>query len=136
MISCRWTNPADAPRQTNGALPYIAFVQLVCGSELVDAGTNVNFAFIGAAPDLGAFEYGLNPPPVLGLSPSGPDLIFTASGGPAGGTNYLLTTTNLTVPPSQWVSLATNQFDVTGGVLVTNLPAIGLSSSFYRLRLP
>jgi pectate lyase len=51
------------PRQPNGDLPYIAFAQLVSGSDLVDAGTNAGFAFAGAAPDLGAFEYGLNPPP-------------------------------------------------------------------------
>jgi hypothetical protein len=48
-----------APRQTNGDLPDIAFAHLVSNSDLVDAGTNIGFAFAGAAPDLGAFEHGL-----------------------------------------------------------------------------
>ncbi len=48
-----------APRQTNGDLPDIAFAHLASNSDLVDAGTNIGFAFAGAAPDLGAFERGL-----------------------------------------------------------------------------
>ncbi|HMP85009.1 MAG TPA: right-handed parallel beta-helix repeat-containing protein, partial [Verrucomicrobiota bacterium] len=50
-----------APRQPDGSLPYIAFAQLAGGSPMLDAGTNVGFAFAGASPDLGAFEYGLQP---------------------------------------------------------------------------
>ena len=65
----------------------------------MDAGTNVGFRFAGAAPDLGAFEYNLNPPPVLALAAAGPNFILTGRGGPAGGTNYLLTAGSLGVPP-------------------------------------
>jgi pectate lyase len=43
-------------RKTDGSLPDIAFMHLVNGSDLIDAGTNIGFAFNGSAPDLGAFE--------------------------------------------------------------------------------
>ena len=86
------------PRQTNGDLPYIAFLQLVHNSDLVDAGTNVGFAYAGAAPDLGAFEYGLHSPPTLAMSPAGANLVFSGNNGPAGGTNYLVGTADLALP--------------------------------------
>ena len=125
-----------APRQADGSLPYIAFAQLVSSSDLVNAGTNAGFAFSGSAPDLGAFEYGLNPAPTLGMSPLGTNLIFTSSGGPAGGTNYLVATTNLALPSAQWLSVATNKFDLAGSSVSTNGIPPGVTQRFFRSRLP
>lgn len=125
-----------APRQPNGDLPYVAFAQLVSGSDLVNAGTNVGVAFAGAAPDLGIFEYGLNPPPSLTLLSSGPKLIFTGGGGPAGGTNYLLATDDLRLPMPQWSRVATNKFDLAGQFFFTNAPPINVPQQFYRVGLP
>src|ERR1035437_5461566 len=83
-----------APRQTNGNLPAIAFAQLAGSSDLIDAGTNIGFAFVGAAPDLGAFEYGfINVLPTMGVAKSGTNLVFTGSSGWPNGTNYLIATT-------------------------------------------
>ena len=45
-----------APRQADGSLPNIDFLKLKAGSDLIDKGMNLGFAFVGAAPDLGAFE--------------------------------------------------------------------------------
>ena len=47
----------DAPRQANGDLPDIPNMRPAPGSALLDRGTDLGFAFKGAAPDLGAFEY-------------------------------------------------------------------------------
>jgi pectate lyase len=124
------------PRQTNGDLPYIAFAQLVSSSDLVNAGTNYGFAFAGTAPDLGAFEYGLNAAPTLQLQRAGANLIFTSSGGPAGGTNFLVATTDLTIPSSQWVCIATNKFDLVGNGTITNAIPAAVPQQFYRLSLP
>jgi hypothetical protein len=44
------------PRNPDGSLPDVSFLHLVPGSDLIDAGTNVGLPYIGAAPDLGAFE--------------------------------------------------------------------------------
>jgi hypothetical protein len=54
------TAEADAlmPRQADGSLPA-RFARLVNGSDLIDKGMDVEFPFAGAAPDLGAYEFGL-----------------------------------------------------------------------------
>lgn len=46
-------------RKADGSLPDITLLNLVSTSGMIDKGTNVGLAFVGAAPDLGAFEYGL-----------------------------------------------------------------------------
>lgn len=46
------------PRKSDGSLPDVDFVHLASGSDMIDAGTNVGLAFLGNAPDLGAFESG------------------------------------------------------------------------------
>ena len=124
-----------APRKANGDLPYIAFAQLVSTSDLLDAGTNAGFAFAGTAPDLGAFEYGNQPPPTLAMTSVGSNLIFSGSNGPAGGTNYLVATTNLTTPLATWSRVATNTFDASGNYNFTNTIAPGVAQRFHRLQL-
>ncbi|HET7539948.1 MAG TPA: right-handed parallel beta-helix repeat-containing protein, partial [Polyangiaceae bacterium] len=49
---------ALGPRQPDGSLPNLDFMKLKAGSKLIDRGTDVGLSFAGAAPDLGAFEYG------------------------------------------------------------------------------
>lgn len=44
------------PRQSDGSLPDVNFLKLKQGSDLINKGKNLGFAFYGAAPDLGAFE--------------------------------------------------------------------------------
>ncbi len=125
-----------APRQADGSLPYIAFAQLVSHSELVDAGTNAGIAYAGSAPDLGAFEYGIKPPPSLAIKQDDANLIFTGDSGPGGGTNFLVATTNLALPMSQWPRIATNKFDLAGQYIITNSPDTTLPQQFYRVSLP
>lgn len=45
-----------APRKPDGSLPDVDFLKLKEGSDLIDKGLDLGFAFYGAAPDLGAFE--------------------------------------------------------------------------------
>jgi len=47
----------DGARQADGSLPFLNFLRLAAGSDLIDNGVNVGLPFSGAAPDLGAFEY-------------------------------------------------------------------------------
>jgi len=49
---------ALGPRQADGSLPNVDFLKLAAGSQMIDKGTNVQLPFVGAAPDLGAYEYG------------------------------------------------------------------------------
>ena len=124
------------PRQTNGDLPYIGFAQLVGTSDLVNAGTNVGYAFTGSAPDLGAFEYASHPAPTINLTTTGSNLVFTGTGGWAGGPWHLVTATNIELAATNWTPVATNQFDLAGNYTITNPPPVGLAQRFYRAKLP
>ncbi len=66
-------------RQADGSMPAIGFLHLAAGSPLIDKGTNLGFPFAGAAPDLGAYEFGLAGAGGSGAGGSG-------AGGAAGGT--------------------------------------------------
>jgi MYXO-CTERM domain-containing protein len=52
------SSPALGPRQADGSLPNVDFLKLAGGSQMIDKGTDVGLPFAGAAPDLGAYEYG------------------------------------------------------------------------------
>jgi MYXO-CTERM domain-containing protein len=51
-------SPALGPRQADGSLPNVDFLKLAAGSQMIDKGKDVGLPFVGAAPDLGAYEYG------------------------------------------------------------------------------
>lgn len=44
----------------------------------------------------------------------------------------MLTATNVTLPLSNWVSIATNQIDANGNFLFTNAITPGVPQQFYR----
>ena len=48
----------DGPRLADGGLPSLANFHLATGSDLIDKGVNLGLPYVGAAPDLGAFEVG------------------------------------------------------------------------------
>ena len=48
----------QSPRKNDGSLPDVPLLHLKSDSDLIDKGTDIGFAFQGAAPDLGAFELG------------------------------------------------------------------------------
>jgi pectate lyase len=124
-----------APRQANGNLPYINFARLTNTSDCINVGTNLGFAFYGAAPDLGAFESGPTNAPDPTIAKSGTNLILTANGW-ANRTNYLLASTNLALAPAQWTRVATNLSDLSGNSRFTNAIPAGVASQFYRFSLP
>lgn len=125
-----------APRLANGDLPYTAFAQLVSASDLREAGADVGFAFAGSAPDLGAFEYGAAAPPTLQMVNAAGNLVFAGTGGPAGGTNYLIATPDPSLAPTLWARVATNRFDLSGNYSLTSAVPVGIAQRFYRLQLP
>ncbi|MCX7983819.1 MAG: T9SS type A sorting domain-containing protein [Bacteroidetes bacterium] len=47
------------PRKPDGSLPELPFMRLVPTSQFVDAGVEVGLPYVGLAPDIGCFEYGL-----------------------------------------------------------------------------
>jgi hypothetical protein len=124
-----------APRQGDGSLPYVNFARLANGSDCINAGTNVGFAFYGTEPDLGAFEFGPTNGCILTITHSGANLLIASSGW-ANRTNYLLTSTDLQLPASQWTRLATNLSDLAGSCLFTNAITDGVANNFYLISEP
>ena len=58
------------PRNADGSLPNVGFLKLKKGSRAIDKGEDLGFPFVGKAPDLGAFEYGMSSSSVAGPSSS------------------------------------------------------------------
>jgi autotransporter-associated beta strand protein len=76
-------------------------------------------------------------PPVVGsLGVVGGKLVLTGSGGLTNGSYYVLTSTNLAAPLTNWTRLATNQFDNGGNFDVTNAMNTNSPQSFYLIQLP
>ena len=53
------TTGVRGPRKADGSLPDLKFLHLSSTSKLIDAGVDVGLPYTGKAPDLGAYEYGL-----------------------------------------------------------------------------
>ncbi|MDS0525710.1 DUF1565 domain-containing protein [Clostridium sp. SHJSY1] len=47
---------AKAPRNEDGSLPNNGFAKLIDSSDLIDKGVDIGLPYLGAAPDLGAYE--------------------------------------------------------------------------------
>jgi alpha-L-rhamnosidase len=63
-------------------------------------------------------------------------LIFSGSGGVAGAQYYLLGSSNIATPLSNWAPVLTNLFDASGNFGFTNPPVPGQGQEFYMLELP
>jgi autotransporter-associated beta strand protein len=59
-------------------------------------------------------------PAIGGVSVAGGNMMFTVTGGTAGATLQVLSSTNLAAPLANWTSVETNQFDASGNFSFTN----------------
>jgi autotransporter-associated beta strand protein len=64
----------------------------------------------------------------------GTDLIFSGTNGLASGTYYVLSTTNVALPRSEWTRIATNSFSPAGAFSVTNPVGAGPRQFFNILQ--
>ena len=60
-----------------------------------------------------------SPPAITGISLSGSNLVIAGSNGFSGITYYVLTSTNLALPRSQWTPVATNVWSANGNFSLT-----------------
>ncbi len=63
-------------------------------------------------------------------------LVFSGNSGVGYANYYLLSSTNLAAPVTNWARLLTNQFDAGGNFNFTNPMAPGAPQSFYQLQIP
>ncbi len=64
------------------------------------------------------------------------NFIFTGTGGMATSNYYVLASTNIALPLSNWTRLATNTFDAAGFFMSTNGTLPGNSQLFYQIQMP
>ena len=69
------------------------------------------------------------------LSVANGNIVAGGTNGPAGGTYYLLASTNLAAPRANWRPVNTNVFDANGNFIITNSLGSG-PQNYYRLKLP
>jgi hypothetical protein len=75
-------------------------------------GTNISLVLLTVT---NAIIIPTNKPAITGFSLVGTNVVINATNGQAGGTYYLLGSTNLTTPLSQWLPAATNVIQTNGG---------------------
>ena len=75
-------------------------------------------------------------PTVRTVSLVGSGFQLAGDSGVSGANFYLLTSTNLALPMSNWTRLLTNQFDVGGNFNFTNAINSNFTQSFYLLQIP
>jgi autotransporter-associated beta strand protein len=75
-------------------------------------------------------------PQISGVVLSGSDLVWNGTGGAAGATFSILSTTNLATPLATWDVIASGVCDSAGNFVVTNPISNASSQRFYALRIP
>ena len=120
---------------TNTASASVTHTFTSIGTNLVtlivsgNAGTNASALAVVVASN--------SQPPVIGeIQIINGKLVVTGTNGTAGANYYVLTSTNLALPLTNWLIYSTNQFGVGGGLSFTNPLDLNLPQGFYRLRLP
>ena len=76
------------------------------------------------------------PPAFNSINLSSGSLVMGGTGGLSGNSYYVLTSTNLALPFSNWNRLATNQFTAGGNFNFTNELTTNVPQGFYLLQLP
>jgi len=99
------------------------------GAGLAWNTTQLNTGVISVVP-------GSSQPVIGSVVVSGGNLIFRGSNGATNGTFYVVTSTNVATPLTNWTTLSTNTFDANGAFSVTNPISAGTPKRFFRLKLP
>jgi cytoskeletal protein CcmA (bactofilin family) len=83
-----------------------------------------------------AYSPASTPPGFTAISSLGGNIVLSGGGGSTNGPYYVLTSTNVALPRSQWTRSAFSQFDGNGNFVFTNIPVINSPQRFYILQLP
>lgn len=76
------------------------------------------------------------PPSISGLTKTGTNLIFNITGGAAGGSWNLLTSTNVALPLASWTTNRSGVFDGSGNVNFTNGIIAAEPQRYFRIKTP
>ena len=98
----------------------------------------VRISSIARASDAMMFTPSSAQPVITGVSCDGTSssLILSGTNGTEGNTYYVVTSTNVAAPLSNWQPVLTNTFGANGVFSVTNAVSGAIPARFYRLQLP
>ncbi len=91
---------------------------------------------VSVSPLAGYAAAGPPSPKFIAVNLGGNGLTFSGTGGVSNANYYLLTSTNLAAPLSNWPRLLTNQFDNYGNFNLTNVMNANAPQNFYMLQTP
>jgi hypothetical protein len=123
------------------ALPSVFVNDLIAGGEvdlfLTAADLKIGFTFnsqnFGTASARPFVIISAVPRPgITAISLNSTNLVLTATNGVAGGTYYVLTSTNLSQPLSQWLPVATNVLTANGNFSITATNAVNVSAPWQQ----
>lgn len=147
-VSLSWSSPA-------GASNYVVSRSTTSGGPYTTVGSTSNTSYLNVGLANGvtyyyvvssANSFGTGPqsvqvsattivqPSFSGVALSNGSVVFSGSGGLGNGAFYLLGSTNLSEPGTNWVPLLTNQFDSLGNFNITNPMGTNVQE-FYRLQM-
>lgn len=133
----------DVKRSTNGSGPFTNIIANVATTNYTDTSAAIGMTYYYVVSAADSFGESTNsstvsaiivPPHPMLATPliQGGDLILRGGGGLPGRQYYVLRSTNLTLPISQWTSIGTNAFDGNGNFNFTNT-SHGFTPQFYYL---
>jgi hypothetical protein len=141
-LSYQWqvdgTNLLVDGGQIEGAISNvltISNVQLTNNGNYTVIVTNVAGSVISSNAVL-TVALPLNFGSIIASGDSGGGFILSGTGGVTNGTYYVLTSSNLLLPLTNWTSIATDQFDSAGNFIFTNAAQTNAPQLFYLLQLP
>lgn len=117
---------------TGGTLTGTATLGGIFGTGLA-ANANASLTVTNGSLELVVASTVVPAPVVNSIAVSGGKLVFSGTNGSAGGTYYILTSTNVALPLSKWTRAATNTFSATGTFSVTN--TVSVSPGFFVIEI-
>lgn len=98
------------------------------------ANTAASISVTGNSVNLVVVQSGVPTPAINSFAFSGGNLVLSGTNGPDSGTYYVLTSTNLSLPLSNWTVVSTNAFSATGTFSTTNSASV--SPSYFIIEIP
>ena len=118
-----------------GTITLFTYTGTLSGS-LALGNMPIGYKFVLSTNVAGQVNLLVAKPVIATTSLTSSSFIFTGTGGLATGNYFVLTSTNIALPFSNWACLATNHFDLLGNFQMTSSVATGIPNQFYLIQVP